>query len=121
MRLALLPLHLLVLLLGAAVAVGAVAVHRTAVRGLPLGLLLALAATLVAAWGLRQARPRLAASYAAGWLVTFGFAVAGQPEGDFVIATDLNGYVLTGLAFLLVVVGIAALGARDSRSEGSAT
>jgi hypothetical protein len=69
-------------------------------------------------WLLRgTSRPRLAASYCLAWLVVFGVAVAGRPEGDYVLAGDLAGYTMMATAFGLVVLGVSALaGTRGART-----
>ena len=114
--------HAGALLLGAAVALAAVAVHRSAGAGLPWGLLLALAATFATAWWLRGSRwPRLAVSYAAGWLALFAVVVVGRPEGDYALASDLLGYTLMGASLLLVLVALATLAARPPGSGGPTT
>jgi hypothetical protein len=114
--------HAGALLLGAAVALGAVAVHRSTGAGLPWGLLLALAATFAAAWWLRGSRwPRLAVSFAAGWLALFAVVVAARPEGDYALASDLPGYTLMGASVLLVVVAMTSLAARPPGSGGPTT
>jgi hypothetical protein len=107
--------HLACFVVGAAVALAALLVHRSVA---PLGLLLALATTFAVPWWLRgSSRPRTAASYVGGWLVVLSFVVAGRPEGDFVLAGDAEGYAMLGAAFLLVVVGIVSLaGARGSKT-----
>ena len=98
--------------LGAAVALACVAVHRTAVLHLPLGLVLALAATFSVPWAMVEwPAPRgLATSYAAGWVVLLGFVVVGRREVDYAIAGDLDGYALLVAGFVLVVVGVSSLG-----------
>lgn len=91
------------LLVGAATAVAAVAVH-----GLAWGLPLAVAATLVTlmalppGWWLRL-------PFALGWTLLVGWLVSPRPEGDYVISSDLPGYALVGLALLVLVLGIATL------------
>jgi hypothetical protein len=94
-------------LLGLAVAVGAVAVHRSLP---PLGLLLALLPTFAVPWWLlRSGRPRTAMSYAAGWLLVLGATVSGRPEGDYAVAGDLRGYGLVAAGFGLVAVAVASV------------
>jgi hypothetical protein len=96
--------HVAALLAGVLVAAAAVAVHRVL---LPLGLLLALAATLALAWRLLHSRfPRTATSYAVGWLGVLVLALAGRPEGDYVLASDVPGYVLIGAGLALVAVAV---------------
>ena len=99
--------HLGCLLLGVAVALGTVAVHRSV---FPLGLLLGLGTTFaVVAWLLVSPDPRLTASYAAGWLVLFVLLLPGRPEGDYVLASDPDGYTLIAGAFVMVAVGVVSL------------
>jgi hypothetical protein len=100
------------LLLGAAVAIGVLAVYREMT---PLGLALALGTTFAVAWWLlRSRRPAAAAGYVAGWLVVLAVALVGRPEGDFVIANDVRGWSVIGGGLGLVVVGIVSLaGGRD--------
>lgn len=101
--------HLGAAVLGVSVAMAALAVHRA---GLLL-LALAILASLTPAWAfIRSPWPRLGATYSLAWLVVFGVAVAGRPEGDYVLATDFSGYGLMGAGFVLVVLGIGALTAR---------
>ncbi|MGA9746113.1 MAG: hypothetical protein WBQ50_01530 [Nocardioides sp.] len=102
--------HLGVLLLGATIALGAAAVHRVSAVGLPLGLVLAVGASVATAWHLRGSdRPRLASSFCLGWVAVLGLAVRGRPEGDFVVAGDVPGYVVMGTGFVLVAFGVASL------------
>ena len=94
-------------LLGAAVALAALAVHRMAV---PLGLLFAIGTTFAVAWWLlRSSRPGSGAWYVAGWLAVFGVAVLGRPEGDYVIANDVRGWSMIATGLGLVVVGIVSV------------
>jgi hypothetical protein len=107
------------LLLGAAVALAAVAVHRSA---FPVGLVLALLTTYAVAWWLiRSRRPRTAASYALGWLAVLLAVTLGRPEGDFALASDVEGYALliAGLPMLLVAI-VSLAGGRGPRSGGAA-
>lgn len=121
-------LHLLVGLMGAAVAIAAVAVHRIDVPVLggsaPVGLLLALSASFAMVWALRLiAEPsRTATSYALGWLVAFAFLLFGRPEGDYLVAADGVGYTLMVAGLAVVALGIFS-GRRvtDSRSGASPT
>lgn len=110
------------LLLGGVVALAAVAVHRVDVRGLPVGLVLAVAASVATAWQLRRsAVPRTTAAYCLGWVAVVGVTLAGKPEGDFAVAGDVPGYTLMLTGFLLVVIGVSALGARAPRRGTGAT
>lgn len=109
--------HLGSFVLGAAVALGATAAHRVSVAGVPVGLVLAVGASLATAWHLRGSdRPRLVSSYCLGWIVVAGVVVRGRPEGDFVVAGDLPGYAVMGTGFVLVALGVASLvtGPRES-------
>jgi hypothetical protein len=105
--------HLVCVVVGAAVALAAVAVHRSA---FPSGLLLALATTFAVSWWLMcSTRPRTAASYSVGWLAVLALVVAGRPEGDFALAGDVEGYALLGAGFMLVLVGVVSVaGVRGS-------
>ena len=102
--------HLACFVVGAAVALAAVLVHRSV---FPLGLVLSLATTFAVPWWLLvSARPRSAASYVVGWLVVLALVVAGRPEGDYALASDLEGYAMLGAGLLLVVVGIVSIAGR---------
>ncbi len=114
-------LHGAAVLVGAAVAVAAVTVHRSVALGVPIGVVIALATTFVTAWAMRDMLPRLAASYAVGWLVAFGYAMFGRPEGDYVVATDLRGYAMIVAGFVMLAVGVVSLSARHSTSGTDAT
>jgi len=115
-------LHLPALLVGATVSLASVVVHRFGVLELPLGLLLGLTTTFVVAWALQQSGVRrLVSSYAAGWLVVFGFVLAGRPEGDYAVAGDLPGYLMIAAALVLVAIGVLSLGPRGSASVGGPT
>jgi Family of unknown function (DUF6113) len=107
--------HVAALLVGVVVGVASVAVHRSA---FPLGLVLAAATTYAVPWWLlRSPAPRTATSYAVGWLVVLGVAVAGRPEGDFVVAQDVE-----GIAFLVVGLGLVAValaGITGGRGSGT--
>jgi hypothetical protein len=101
--------HLGALVLGALTALASIAVHRSGPFWLVLAVLASLGAVLVLRF---TAWPRLASSYSLGWLVVFGLAVIGRPEGDYAIASDLAGYTLTVLAFGLVLLAVSALQGR---------
>lgn len=110
--------HLGAAVLGMAVALAAVDVHRIGPSGLPWGLVLAAAASAATAWWLRGSRaPRTAASYGAGWLVLFTVVVIGRPEGDYVLAADLRGYAMMVLALVVVVISVSSLTLRSPVSE----
>jgi peptidoglycan/LPS O-acetylase OafA/YrhL len=109
-------LYVAVFLLGVAVALAAIAVHRDGpVR---VGLVLAVATTFVVAWALRQQRiRRLVAAYSFGWLAMFGLVIAGRPEGDFAIAGDFDGYAMMFAGFVLVIVAMTSLTSARDRSS----
>jgi hypothetical protein len=105
--------HVASLLLGALVALAAVAVHRSA---FPLGLLLAVVTSYAVPWWLLRSRfPRTASSFALGWLALFAVVVAGRPEGDFALAQDVQGISLMVAGFGLGVVAVVGFtGGRGS-------
>ena len=106
--------HLGALAAGVLVALAAIVVHRSL---FPLGLLLSAGASVALAVGLvRSPWPRSSASYALGWLVLFGVALAGRPEGDFVLAQDVAGYALMLIGLVVLAVGVVALGAARGRA-----
>jgi hypothetical protein len=107
--------HAGALVLGAAVGVASVAVHRDQVAGFPAGLVFVAVVSVCVAWALRLVFPagRFAASYCLGWLVVLGYVVAGRPEGDFAIAGDLPGYGLLVVALVMVAAMVSSLVARD--------
>jgi hypothetical protein len=111
--------HVGCLLLGVAVAVAAVAVHRSA---FPAGLVLALVTTFAVPWRLiASTRPRTAASYVLGWLAVLVLVAFGRPEGDYALASDFEGYSLLVAGLPLLLVGIVSLaGGRGPRSGGAA-
>lgn len=113
--------HAAALLVGAAVSVASVTVHRSVVAGVPLGVVLALVTSFATAWAMHDLLTRLASSYAVGWLVPFGLVLAGRAEGDYAVASDLRGYLLVAAAFVLVVVGIVSLSPRDSSPRARPT
>lgn len=92
--------------LGAAVALAGVAVHRHGVLGLLLAVVTCAGTGLLLA---SSRRPSLATSYAAGWLVLFGLLILGRPEGDYAIAADVPGYTLMVTGLLVVVVGASGI------------
>lgn len=94
-------------LVGTGTAVAAIAVHRSGAAWLAL----AVTASFGVAWALRSTdTPRLGAAFCLGWLVALGFAIAGRPEGDYVLAGDAAGYALMATGFGLVVLGVTSLG-----------
>jgi hypothetical protein len=62
--------------------------------------------------------PRAAASYSLGWVLLLGLVLVGRPEGDFALASDVDGYALMGVGLLLAAIGVTALLARP---PGAAT
>jgi hypothetical protein len=94
--------YALALALGLAAGVAAIAVHHT----LP-GLLLGAGAAVVTIWTLRLWLPRAATVFAAGWLAPLLVAVAGRKEGDYAVASDLQGWLLIGTGFVVLTTGIA--------------
>lgn len=113
--------HIAAGLLGIAVSVATVGVHRTAVGPVPVGLLVGAGASLTMAWALRSTHVPLAAAYALGWLLPLGLAFVGRPEGDFVVLGDAAGYALAVVGVAMVVVGITSLRAPDSSPGEGAT
>lgn len=115
------------LLLGAVVAVFALAAHRDAARlgdlQLPWGLVLAVVGSALPSLALtaeRAGRPAVAA-YGAGWCVVVFVLVGGRNEGDYVVAGDGRGWGFLGIASLAVVAvtmwGLASGGAAPSAAE----
>ncbi|WP_370291064.1 DUF6113 family protein [Nocardioides sp.] len=101
--------------LGVAVGVSSVAVHALA-WGLPLGIA-TVAAVLVALPAGLSGR----FAFAVGWVGVLVVAMVRRPEGDFLIASDLLGYLLLAQGLVVLAVGTAGVvprrGAR-SRGEG---
>ena len=109
----LLAVALLVALLvgGAATAVASVALHQ-----IGWGLLLGAVASLAGLLGLpRGWRTRL--PYAVGWSGTVGWLTLPEPGGGYAIGADTSGYALSGLALLVLFVGVATL-PRPGRRSG---
>ena len=106
------------LLLGAAVALAAVADHRFATAGVPWGLALACVSSVLTCWWLRgSGHPRTATSYGAGWLVLFTVVVLARPEGDYALAADVPGYTMLALGLVVVAVSVSSLFARSPENE----
>ena len=101
------------LVLGFAAGVAAIAVHRT----LP-GLLLGVGTALFVIWTFRMWSPRTGAAFAVGWLIPLLFGVAGRGEGDYVVASDIHGWLLIASGFLVLVAGLV-WGRGPVPSEGS--
>lgn len=98
-----LAVALLLLLAGAATGVVSVAVH-----GRVVGLLLALAATALAAtalpggWGTRFA-------FVLGWVAVVAYATQPRAEGDYVIGADPSGYLLLGFTLVLLIAALVTV------------
>ena len=108
--------HVVALVLGVAVGVASLAVHRDELGGLPAGLLLVAVTSVYVGWALRRfgATGRVAASYGVGWLAVLTYVLVGRPEGDFVIAADVDGYTLIGVGLVVVVLLVSALVGRGA-------
>ena len=103
--------HLAALPLGSTVALAAVLVHRSGL----LVLALAVVTSLVTADRFRRGtRPSVASAFCLGWVAMLGLVLAGRPEGDWAIGSDLAGYTLMGTALAMIVLGVAALSGRGS-------
>lgn len=101
--------HVAALVLGAAVALAAVMVHRHG----PVTLALAAVTSLATAARLRGGdRPSVASAFCLGWLLVLGLVVLGRPEGDWAIGSDPAGYTVSIVGLVLVVVGVACLPGR---------
>ncbi|MDN4160224.1 hypothetical protein [Nocardioides abyssi] len=90
-------------LLGAAVAVASVALHQ-----LWWGLLLGVAASAAAVVAL-PARWTTRPPYALGYAAVLATTLQERPEGDFLVPAGGAGYLLLGLALVLLVVAVATL------------
>lgn len=85
------------LVLGAAVGLASVATHELT-WGLPLAAT-ASVAMLVALPPVWWAR----ASFGLGWGIAGGYLSQTRPEGDYVIATDVRGYLVVALGVVVLV------------------
>ncbi len=99
--------------LGVVAALATAVVHRdvwrTSVATLPWGLVLGLAAGLLAGLALRRIGGWTAA-FGIGWLAVLLLLYAGGPGGDFVFADDAYGWtLLVGGSLLGVVLVLAGL------------
>jgi len=108
--------HAVALVLGVAVGVASLAVHRDELGGFPAGLLLVAVTSVFVGWVLRRfsATGRVAAAYCVGWLAVLTYVLIGRPEGDFVIAADVDGYTLIGVGLVVVVLLVSALAGRSA-------
>jgi hypothetical protein len=93
----------LTLLAGIAAAVGTVAVYQDRV-GLVLGALTSLVLVLLApaGWGTRL-------PYGAGYAATVALLSASRGEGDYLVTSSAAGYVVLGLALVVLVLAIGTL------------
>ncbi|TKI60274.1 hypothetical protein FC770_15805 [Nocardioides jishulii] len=77
------------------------------------GLALAAAVTVYAAWSLPAAWwARF--PFVLGWVLLTLVVLTGRPEGDFLVASTLQGYLFLGIGAVLAFV--AALGLRRARA-----
>ena len=89
--------------LGAVAALAAVMVHQRwwgLVLAVPATVLTAVA--LPAGWWTRL-------PFAAGFAVVLGLAMVPRGEGDYLVPGNGRGYVLIGLAFVVIMVSVATL------------
>ncbi|NHC23436.1 hypothetical protein G6553_09670 [Nocardioides sp. IC4_145] len=101
--------------LGLAVAVATVALHQ-----LWWGLLLGVAASAAAVVALPvhwSARPPYAVAYAA----VLAAALQERPDGGFLVPAGVAGYVVLGVAVLLLVLSVATLPRPDRTPAASST
>ena len=108
--------NLAALLLGGVTGLCVVAVHAR-----PPAMVLGLTATAATIWALTQWGRRRVAWFAGGWLVPPALAVAGRPEGDYVVAGNGPGSVLLAAAFVVLVTGLTVglgPGARRDSASG---
>ena len=91
------------LILGLVVGLSSVALHHYW-----WGLLLALAATSMAAFAL-PAGWWARIPFAVAWVAIVGYLAIPKDEGDYVISGDVRGYVLLGFAVALLVAAMVTL------------
>ena len=91
------------LLGGAGTAVATVALHQMW-WGLLLGAVASVAALLALRRGWRTRLP-----YAVGWSGTVGWLTLPEPGGGYAIGANTSGYAVSGLALLVLFVGMATL------------
>lgn len=91
------------LVLGAATGVASVALHSAW-----WGLLLGVTATAAALWALPPGWWSRT-PFGLGWAALTGYLSVRRGEGDYVISSDLNGYLLLAFALAVVVVSLATL------------
>ncbi len=105
------------LVLGPAVGLASVAVHATW-WGLPLALLATGLTAYAAPQGWTGRLP-----FVLGWAAVVAVLAVPRGEGDFLIAGDAPGYVLTGFGLMVVVAAFATLPAprRNAESESGSS
>ena len=91
------------LVLGLVVGLSSVALHHYW-----WGLLLAIAATSTAAYAL-PAGWWARMPFAVGWVAMVGYLAVPRDEGDYAIASEVQGYVLLGFAVALLVASMVTL------------
>jgi hypothetical protein len=102
---------LAVLLLGAVTCVFATVLHPRW-WGLALGVV-ATTATLVALPGGWWSR----LPFAVGFVAVLALLTSSRPEGDYLVASNLNGYLLLGFGLVVLLGGIVGLRARPGAPE----
>ncbi len=108
---------------GACVGVLALLVHRLGGTTLPWGLLLAAAVSVAvsAAAAVLGDGGLLPVAYGLGWGVAVLTALAGRPEGDYLVAADWRGWVLlvgvTGAVVVTTVLGMVVVRPARTPSE----
>ncbi|CAN5228919.1 hypothetical protein BH09ACT12_BH09ACT12_04410 [soil metagenome] len=97
------PLALLALVAGVVVGTASTVVH-----GLRVGLVLALVATLATVAALPPGWwSRL--PFGVGWLLVVFYFSNPRPEGDYLVASNVDGYLLLGTGMAIVAFGIVTL------------
>ncbi len=96
-------LAVLLLAVGMVVGVASVGVHH-----LPFGLPLAVAAPAAATWALTGGWSTRV-SFVIGWFGVAAYAARRRPEGDYLVAADLQGYLLLGTGLVLLAVALATV------------
>jgi hypothetical protein len=111
-------------LVGAVVAVLALGVHRDGGSGRPWGLLLAVAGSAAASVVLSAASNSrgVVLGYGLGWGAVVLVALAGRPEGDYLVAADALGwgFVVAGCGTVVVVTAVGLLRPRAAPASSSA-
>ncbi len=72
------------------------------------GLLLALVATVAAAWALPGGWSTRFA-FVTGWVGALAYTLVPRPEGDYLVSSDVHGYVLLGFGLALLLFGIVTV------------